>query len=191
MKTKLFGLALLAMVTLFGCKEAAQEESEVHMEEAEGPDYADFDRKVAVVAAFYEAHSNEDLAALTEMLSDTMQWSPPAYNGNEMLGKEDLLGALKAYHDGFEDIKYTSGIVDGDDMINGYWSGSVFPETDAVNIADVIRVYGTWHATYTETGNEIGLKFYSLVGVNEDGKIISASDYFDAGGLMAQATATE
>jgi len=189
MKVKLLSLALLAVATLFGCKETAEAESEVAVEEAEGPDYADFDRKVAVIAAFYEAHGNEDLAAVTEMLSDTMQWSPPAYNGNEMLGKEDLVAALKAYQDGFEDIKYTSGIVDGDEMVTGYWSGSVFPETDAVNIADVIRVYGTWHATYTETGNEIALKFFSLVGVNEDGKIVSASDYFDVGGLMEQAMA--
>ncbi len=191
MKVKLLGLALLAVATLFGCKETAEAESEVAVEEAEGPDNADFDRKVAVIAAFYEAHSNEDLGAVTEMLSDTMQWSPPGYNGNEMLGKEDLVAALKAYQDGFEDIKYTSGIVDGDEMVTGYWSGSVFPESDASNVADVIRVYGTWHAKYTETGNEIGLKFFSLVGVNEDGKIVSASDYFDVGGLMDQAMTKE
>ena len=191
MKLKLLSLALLALATLFGCKETAQAESEVVAEEAEGPDYADFDRKVAVIAAFYEAHGNEDLGAVTEMLSDTMQWSPPGYNGGKWLGKEDLLGALKAYHDGFEDIKYTSGIVTADDTVNGYWSGSVFPEAGASNSADVIRVYGTWHAKYTETGNEIWLKFFSLIAVNEDGKIVSASDYFDVGGLMAQATATE
>ena len=189
MKVKLLSLALLAVATLFGCKEAAEAESEVAMEEAESPDYADFDRKVAVITAFYEAHSNEDLAAVTEMLSDTMQWSPPGYNGNKWLGKEDLLGALKGYHDGFEDIAYVPGIVTADDTVNGFWSGSVFPEAGANNTANVIRVYGTWHAKYTETGNEIGLKFFSLVAVNEDGKIVSASDYFDAGGLMQQAMA--
>lgn len=192
MKTKFFGLALLAVVALFACKQAAETETETVVEEVETkPDYADFDRKVAVIEAFYEAHSNEDLEALSAMLSDTLQWSPPSYNDNKWLGKEELLNALKGYHDGFDNIKFTSGIITADDTVGGYWSGSVFPEATASTTADVIRVYGTWHATYTETGNEIGLKFYSLLGVNEDGQIVSASDYFDLGGLMAQATAQE
>jgi ketosteroid isomerase-like protein len=189
MKLKILSLALLAVATLFGCKEKTEAEPEVAMEEVEAPDYADYDRKVAVIAAFYEAHENEDLAAQTAMLSDTMQFSPPGYNGNKWLGKEELVGALKGYHDAFDNIKYTSGIVTADDTVNGYWSGSVFPEEGANTGANVIRVYGTWNATHTESGKDIGVKFFSLVAVNADGKIVSASDYFDAGGIMDQVEA--
>ena len=191
MRVKLLSLALLAIFALFGCKQAEEAEEEMATEEVAGPDYADFDRKVAVIAAFYEAHGNEDLAAQTAMLSDTLQWSPPGFNDNTWLGKEELVAALKGYHDGFENIKFNSGIVTADDTVPGYWSGSVFPEESASNTADIIRVYGTWTATHTESGKEIGVKFYSTVGVNADGQITSASDYFDVGGIMDQIEAEE
>lgn len=191
MKTKLFGLALLALIALFGCKQAAETETETVMEEEAAPDYADFDRKVAVIKAFYEAHSSEDLGALTAMLSDTLEWSPPGYNGNTWLGKEDLLGALKGYHDGFDNIKFVSGVVTADDIVGGYWSGSIFPEDGADSTSEVIRVYGTWTATHTESGKDIGVKFYSTVSVNADGQIVAASDYFDVGGIMDQIEAQE
>lgn len=191
MKSNVVSLALLAMLALYGCKQTAEAEAETVVEEMESPDYADFDRKAAVISAFYEAHSNEDLGQLTAILSDTMEWSPPGYNGNKWLGKEDLLGALKGYHDGFDNIKFASGVVTADDTLGGYWSGSIFPEDGADDTSNVIRVYGTWTATHTESGKDIGVKFYSLVTVNADGQIVSASDYFDAGGIMDQIEAQE
>ena len=191
MRVKLLSLALLAIVALFGCKQAEEAEEEMATEEVAGPDYADFDRKVEVIKAFYQAHSDEDLAALTNMLSDTLQWSPAGFNGNKWLGKEDLLAALKGYHEGFENIKFESGVVTADDVVNGYWSGSVFPEANASSSANVIRIYGTWTATHSESGKEIGVKFYSTASVNADGKITSASDYFDVGGITDQIEAEE
>lgn len=191
MKTKLLTLVLLSAATLFGCKQTEEAETEMATEEMAGPDFADFDRKVAVITAFYEAHGNEDLEAQSAILSDTLQWSPPNYNGNQWLGKEELLGALKGYHDAFDNIMFTSGVVTAVGTENGYWSGSVFPEESASNTADVIRVYGTWNATHTESGKDIGVKFYSLISVNADGQIVSASDYFDVGGLMDQVEAEE
>lgn len=190
MKLNVISLALLAMLALYGCKQAT-EESTTEMEEVASPDYADFDRKVAVIKAFYEAHCNEDLEAQSAMLSDTLQWSPPNYNGNQWLGKTELLAALKGYHDGFDNIRYEAGIVTGDSLAGGFWSGSVFPEATATTTADLIRVYGTWRATHAESGKEIGVKFFSLAGVNADGQIVSASDYFDVGGIMDQVEAQE
>jgi limonene-1,2-epoxide hydrolase len=52
-------------------------------------------------------------------------------------------------------------------------------------------VYGTWTATHTESGKEIGVKFFNLSSVNEDGKIVQSSDYFDVNGLAAQIAAQE
>lgn len=177
---------LLAVATLFGCKEQADPEPEVSKEDEKAPNYATFDERVAKIRAFYAAHGNEDLEKQASMLSDTMQFSPPAFNGNEWLGKEDLMAALKNYHDNFDNIKWNEGIVLRDSTVNGYWSGSVFPEEMADNSANNIRVYGTWTATHTESGKEVGVKFFSLIGFNEDGMIVSASDYFDVHGLAAQ-----
>lgn len=190
MKTKLFGLVLLAVVTLFGCKEAEKETEEI-MEEMEAPDYADFEKKIAIIKAFYKAHGEEDLDAQSAMLSDTMRWSPPAYNGNEWLGKEDLLGALKGYHDNFDNIQWHEGIVMPDSTVNGYWSGSVFPQATATDAPGIIRVYGTWTATHTESGKEIGVKFFNLTTINDAGMIVQTSDYFDVNGLAAQIAAEE
>ncbi|MEP0132820.1 MAG: nuclear transport factor 2 family protein [Eudoraea sp.] len=185
MKTKLFGLLMLAVLTLFGCKEK-EKEAEMVMEETEAPDSADFDKKVAVIRAFFQAHGDEDIEAQSALLADDMKWSPPAYNGNQWLGKGELVEALKGYHEGFDNIKYHEGIVMPDSTANGFWSGSVFPGQNANASAAVIRVYGTWTATHTESGKEIGVKFFNLSSVNDDGKIVQSSDYFDVHGLAAQ-----
>jgi len=190
MKKQLISLFVLALLVMVGCKETAtMEENETTEQSA--PDQAAFDKKVAVIRAFFKAHADEDLEAQNAILSDTMKWSPPDYNGNQWLGKEDLMAALKGYHDGFDNIKYHEGIVMPDSTANGFWSGSVFPGTNATASANVIRVYGTWSATHTESGKEIGVKFFNLTSINEDGKIVQSSDYFDVNGLAAQIAAEE
>jgi len=190
MKTKLFGLLMLAVLTLFGCKEK-EAETEMAVKETEAPDSADFDKKVAVIRAFFKAHCDEDIDAQSALLADDMKWSPPAYNGNQWLGKEELIEALKGYHAGFDNIKYAEGIVMPDSTANGFWSGSVFPVQNANTSAGILRVYGTWTATHTESGKEIGVKFFNLSSVNDDGKIVQSSDYFDVHGLAAQIEAQE
>ncbi|NNC60955.1 MAG: nuclear transport factor 2 family protein [Eudoraea sp.] len=186
MKKEFITLAVLGLFAFSACKQAAPDEE---MTKTEAPDYEAFDEKVAVISAFYQAHSDEDLETLSNMLADTLQWSPPQYNGNQWLGKEDLLAALKNYHENFEDIQFTAGVSTPESTEGGYWSGSVFPEKTATSSPTNIRVYGTWNATHTETGKPIGVKFYALVSVNEDGKITSASDYFDVNGLAVQIAA--
>ena len=190
MKTKLFTLVMLAVLTLFGCKEQATE-PEMAQEESEAPDYDAYDKKVAVIKAFDQAHCDEDLAAQGAMIADDMKWSPPAWNGNQWLGKEEFMAALKGYHEGFENIKYTAGIDMPDSTVGGFWSGSVFPKETATTASSVIRTYGTWTATHTESGKEIGVKFFSLASVNDEGKIVQSSDYFDVNGLAAQIAAQE
>ena len=190
MKTKLFTMIMLAVVMIFGCKEQAPE-AEMAQDETETPDYAAYQKKVAVIEAFYQAHCDEDLAAQEAMLSDDLKWSPPAWNGNQWLGKEEFMAALKGYHDGFENIKYAAGIVMPDSTVGGFWSGSVFPKEMANSNSNIIRTYGTWTAIHTESGKEIGVKFFSLASVNDEGKIVQSSDYFDVNGLAAQIAAEE
>lgn len=182
MKKQLFGLILLALLTIVACK---QQEAAV-AEEIVAPDYAAFDKNVDIIRSFLKAHCDENLDALSGILSDTLVWSPPAYNGNKMLGKEDFIAALKNYHDNFDSIKFTEGISLGDSLVNGMWSGSVFPKENATDVPTAIRVYGTWTATHTESGKNIGVKYFGLGFVNDDGKIVNWSDYFDVNGLAVQ-----
>ena len=186
MKTNFWSAMMCLTLMVWSCGEQQDPEPEVSMEEMDAPDYDAFSQRVESVRAFYAAHGAEDLDKQASMLSDTMVWSPPSYNGNEWLGKEDLLAVLKNYHDNFDNIQWNEGIVTPDSTVNGYWSGSVYPEKWANSDGTNVRVYGTWTATHTETGKDIGVKFFSLVNFNKDGKIISASDYFDANGIAAQ-----
>lgn len=183
MKNQLISLICLALLTLVACKQPAV------VEESESPDYALFDRNVEVVRSFIKAHCGENLDALQSNISDTLQYSPPSYNGNQWLGKAEFLAALKGYHDNYENIQYKEGIVLADGMENGMWSGSVFPKETANSTGTNVRTYGTWTATHTASGKEIGVKWFALINVNNDGQIVSFSDYFDAHGLAAQIAA--
>ncbi|NNM23650.1 MAG: nuclear transport factor 2 family protein [Flavobacteriaceae bacterium] len=193
MKKFQFSLLVLALLTFIACKDAAEEAGETVEETVkevekmvEKPDYAAFDKNVGVIRAFIAAHEKEDLAAQTALLSDTMSWSPPSYNGNKMQGKTELLAALKGYHDSFENIKFTEGIVTKTGMEPGMWSGSHFPKGSANMSPDAIRVYGTWTAKHSASGKDIGVKYYAIMWVNSAGKIAGTSTYFDVNGIQAQ-----
>jgi hypothetical protein len=186
MKKTCITLAVLGLFSLSACKQAAPQEE---MAQTETPDYAAFEAKAAIITAFYKAHEAENLEALGNLLADTLQFSPPQYNGNEWLGKEDLLAALKNYHENFDNIRFTPGVITPEVREGGYWSGSVFPKETATTEPNNIRVYGTWNATHTETGKQIGVKYFALIVVNDEGKIAMASDYFDVNGIAAQVAA--
>ncbi len=188
MKTKLFGIIMISLFTLICCKEKEQE-TEVVVEEQATPDYEGFDKTVALIRALYQAHGDEDIEAMKAMVSDTLKFSPPYYNGNQWLGKEEFFAGIKGYQDGFENIKYTAGIAMPDSLANGYWSGSVFPKETASMSLTAIRVYGTWTAKHTESGKDIGVKFYALMSFNDDGKLAQTSEYFDVNGLAVQIAA--
>ena len=191
MKKLIFSLLTLALIFFYSCKESttaetAEAEETVMEEAAEAPDYDLFNNRVEVIRAFYQAHMDEDLDAISNILADTIKVSPPNYNGNQMVGKDDLLAVLKNYHDNFENIKFTEGIKMGDIEEGGFWSGSVYPAESASVSAAAIRAYGTWTATHSESGKDIGVKYYSIAWVNDDGKIAQYTAYYDVNGIAAQ-----
>ena len=187
MKYQLISVISIALLVAVSCQPAPEQPAE--QPASEEPDYALFNKKIEVIRSMFQAHSDENLEALNNLLADTLQWSPPQYNGNQWLGKEDLLAALEAYHNDFDNIQFHEGIAGLDDTAganNAFWSGSVFPENTATSSPNILRVYGTWTATHTETGKEIGVKWFSLVWVNEAGQIARFNDYFDVHGIEAQ-----
>lgn len=178
MRNQLLSFIVLSLFLLVSCKEVAKTETTA------APDHAAFDKKVEVLRSFYKAHSAEDFAAVSNLFSDTLKWSPPYYNENKWLGKTELLEALKANQDNYENIKYTEGLVRPDTTAGSYYAGSVFPKETASSLPVNIRSYGTWTAIESKSKQPVGAKFYSLAAVNEDGKIIIYSDYFDINSLL-------
>ena len=182
---------LILLLILFGlsaCQAPAATE-EAAAEAVEAPDYATFNKRVEILRAFIKAHCDEDIEAQSALLADTLRWSPPIYNGNEWLGKAEFTEALKGYHDAYENITFTEGIPLGNTLANGYWAGSAFPQEDATNEPDAIRVYGTWTVKHSESGKDIGVKWFGIGFVNEAGKIGRWTEYWDAHGLAAQIAA--
>jgi hypothetical protein len=192
MKNYFLTMLAIVMGIMISCKQPTEEATteDATTEDVSAnmdmPDYDTFDRKLGVIRALLQAHSDEDLAAQAKLISDTVKWSPPQYNGNKWLGKQDILAALKKYHDDFDNIKFTEGIVLADSVVGGVYSGSVFPKSDATNSPNAIRVYGTWTATHTATKKEVGVKWYAIGWVDDSNQVVMWTEYFDANGISAQ-----
>ena len=190
MKKLFLSLIAIALLSFVACKESTTTEatdSEETIEKvAEAPNYDLFNSRVETMKSFYKAHENEDIEAITALLADTIKVSPPNYNGNQLVGKDEFIAILKDYHDNFDNITFTEGIQLGDIKEGGWWSGSVFPEETASVSSNAIRIYGTWKATHTESGKEIGVKYYSIAWINDAGKIAQYTAYYDANGIAVQ-----
>jgi hypothetical protein len=191
MKNQLL-IFVLALLTITACKEAErdQETATKEVEVEEVADHTDtFKKRMAVLQAFVKGHSDEDLEAQAALISDTVKWSSPRYSENPWKGKEELLALIKSYHDNFDNITYTEGIVLPNNTANGFFSGNQYSSDGTVNtVANDIRMYGTWNATHTETGKPVGAKFFSVASFNEDNKIVMMTDYWNADGLASQLT---
>ena len=143
------------------------------------------DRKLSVEKAF----NDEDIDLLMSNLSDTLKWSPPQYNNNVTLGYEEYKQTILGYFDQFDNITFYES--EGS-LFNvkspAFWAGSVFSSViDSATTSPLnMRVYGTWKAIHTESGAEVGNKWYGLFGFNEDGKIASISDWMDVSGMQNQ-----
>lgn len=194
MKNQLLGIIVLALLTFTGCKQAETKEEATTSEETtevaieENVDHTDtFKKRMSILQAFVKAHSDENLEVLNTFFADTLKWSPPSYSANPWLGKEDYMAALKGYHDNFDDITYTEGIVLPASMGPGYFSGNAYSADGTVNTgANAIRCYGTWSATHIETGKTIGVKWFGVASFNDDNKIAMMTEYWDVNGLAAQ-----
>jgi len=128
----------------------------------------------------------KDLELFSELYSDTLKWSPPNWNNNQILGKEDLKMAAKNYMDNFENLKFTPGgaVIGGE---GGYWAGSTFSDAGNSNASpDAIRIYGVWSGNHIETGAPFHLKFYAIQQFNEDGKVVVLNEWFDPSSLQTQ-----
>ena len=189
MKNQLL-IFVLALLTITACKQAEsnQEDATKEVEVEEVVDYTEtFNKRVAILKAYLQAHCDEDIEAQKAILSDTLKWSPPNHTEGEWLGKDDLVGALQGYHADYENITYTEGIVLPNNTGPGFFSGNQYSSDGTVNSgANAFRSYGTWQATHVATGKSIKVKWFGVSSFNEDNKIVMTTEYWDLGGLIAQ-----
>jgi ketosteroid isomerase-like protein len=144
-----------------------------------------FQAQIESFQTFTKAFNEEDIDLFMSVMSDSVKWSPPSYNGNEVLGAADIKLAGQGYFDSYDEITFNEGEgLVGADI--AYWSGSLYSAGETNTDPSVMRVYGTWAMTHTETGAPVHNKWYAVLTFNEDGKIAVFSDWFDYGGMQGQ-----
>ena len=146
---------------------------------------AKFEQQIEAFETFTKGFYNEDIDELMSVVADSVQWSPPQYNGGELLGYEDFKAAGQYYFDNFDEITFNPG----DGLIGSdyaYWSGSLYSQGETNTEPNVMRVYGTWKSTHTETGASVYNKWYGVINFNEDNKIATFSDWMDVNGMAVQ-----
>ena len=85
---------------------------------------------------------NKDIDRFAALYSDSLKWSPLNWNGNKILGKEDLKAAAQSYMENFDDISFEpGGAIKGED--GAYFAGSIFSDVGKTsNSPNRLRIHG-------------------------------------------------
>ena len=59
-----------------------------------------------ILENFEKAFKEENIEMLMSTMADSVKWSPAWYNGNKLLGYDDLKGQLQQYFDQFDDVTF-------------------------------------------------------------------------------------
>ena len=153
---------------------------------------AKFEQNIESFRTFTKGFNAEDMEMTLSVVSEDVQWSPPYYNGGQLLGYDEFKSAVQGYFDNFDEIEFMEG--EGPNMNpnadpnenSAYWSGSLYSSATPTDNPDGLRVYGVWKWKHTETGAEGGNKWYGLINFGDDGKISGFSDWMDVNGMTVQ-----
>ena len=155
---------------------------------------AKFEQHIESFRTFAKGFNAEDMEMTLSVVSEDVQWSPPYYNGGQLVGYDEFKSAVQGYFDNFDEIEFMEG--EGPNMNpnadpnenSAYWSGSLYSSATPTDNPEPngLRVYGVWKWKHTETGAEGGNKWYGLINFGDDGKISGFSDWMDVNGMAVQ-----
>ncbi len=185
---KIFSLITVISFVLSSCNTSV--ESKVEIDNSSKEDQAKFEKQIETFNAYRKAFNDENIDDLMATMADSLKWSPPQYNGNQILGYEDVKSQFQAYFDQFDDITFS----EGEGLVNknapAYWAGSAFSsgkgEQGASSSPNIMRIYGTWSGIHTESGAKVYNKWYGVLNFNSDSKIADISDWMDVNGMQVQ-----
>ena len=153
---------------------------------------AKFEQQIESFRTFANGFNAENMDLTMSVVSESVQWSPPYYNGGQLLSYKDFQLAVKGYFDNFDNLEFLEGEgpnmnPDADPNANSaYWSGSLYSSATPSSEPNGLRVYGVWKWKHTESGAEGGNKWYGLINFGDDGKITGFSDWMDVNGMTTQ-----
>ena len=67
---------------------------------------AKFQAQIETFKTFTNGFLNEDIDLLMSVMADSVQWSPPNYNGNQLIDSDGLRAAGISYFEGFDGITF-------------------------------------------------------------------------------------
>ena len=133
-----------------------------------------FEKNSETVANFFEAFSNNEIDQMKGYVDENFVWTPPMSN-LDSLPKSAWESQMKLFNDLYDNIEFTNA---------QYYAGldeEMKPNGD-------VRVYGTWKSIYTLTGQPTELDYYSVLFFNDDGKIISQSEWYNYADIVPSVT---
>ena len=129
-----------------------------------------FEKNKAIADKTFDLFINKDLDAMMDMYSDDVIWSPA--NTLDSLSKAELRGGMAGWMENFESFTFNDR--------------QYYPGVDDNFVPDgSVRTYGTWIGKHV-SGAETVTKYYSVTQYNDDGKIVTALEWFDVGGVFDQ-----
>ncbi|MBN09226.1 MAG: hypothetical protein CMC79_02490 [Flavobacteriaceae bacterium] len=183
---KLIAIFALAGLIFSSCD--TKVETKVEWGGPSDEDNATFSKQIETYGTFRQGFNEENMEMLMGTMADSLKWSPAWYNENKILGYDDLKSQLQEYFNQFDNITFA----EGEGLVNpnapAFWAGSHYSsgENMASSSPSIMRVYGTWSATHSESGAKVFNKYYGVLNFNSDGKIAEISDWMDISGMQAQ-----
>lgn len=160
-------VCLVASFAILACNQEPKKETTVS---ANNDIKALYEKNLASLKSALAAFENEKIDDWAGYVADSVKWFPPYYGGVESK-KEDWKKLLASYMADWDSLKLVNpNFLPGVDTATSEFDGSV-------------RYYGTWNGVH-KSGVHTSVNFYGSYDFNKDGKVTSASDFFDVGGLM-------
>ena len=170
-------LAFLVTASLIAC---TSENKTENVSEDTSKNQKIFENNITYFKQFLQAHYEEDLQKVGDLMSDTLKWGRADQQRNEYGSKKELLEALKGYYIISDSIK----------LIDPYYSSGIRHATDEGILVEYgdnpnnIRVFGTWDGIIAASGKKQINKWFGVIRFNEAGKIIFMDEYFDVSGVL-------
>lgn len=166
MKKLLF--AAIITLAIAGCNQTQKKEAALSSKTADMN--AQYEQNLSTLKTSFNDFEKEDIASLAALSADSMVWNSPAY-GDTVHTKKHWLESLRYYVNNWSNLHFSNAqFLPGVDTTTHEFDGSV-------------RCYGRWDGTHS-SGVVTRVNYYGTFDFNKDHKIISATEFFDIGGLM-------
>lgn len=167
-------IIFLVLVAFFSCNDSTKTTDAPDKKEdsskKENDAKALYERNLNTLKTGIAAFENKNLDDWAATVSDTTIWNSAAY-ASSPAGKPEWRKSLAAYNAEWDSLKLMyPDFLPGIDSATHQFDGSV-------------RYYGIWEGVH-KSGVRTSVNFYATYDFDKDGKIVNASEFFDAGGLM-------